>query len=126
MPAAAAIDLFDHRVTQDLWETTRAWRAERPVVWVGPDYAYVSRWHDCWTVLRDPLLFSNANGFKSVEVPQDERMLGEMDPPHHTVARRVMRQAFTRQQVEAERAFTREHAEGLFDALAARGALPTW
>jgi cytochrome P450 len=115
------IDLFDHRHTQNLWDVTREWRAHSPVVWPAENYAYVSRWEDCWQVLRDPVLFSNANGFKSVEVPQDERMLGEMDPPHHTVARRTMRRAFTRQQVEAERAFTRSNAERLFAELARRG-----
>ena len=121
MSSQPRIDLFDHRQTQNLWDLTREWRASRPVVWADENYAYVSRWADCWQVLRDPRLFSNANGFKSVDVPQDERMLGEMDPPHHTVARRSMRQAFTRRQVEAERGFTREHAERLFDALARRG-----
>jgi cytochrome P450 len=116
-----AIDLFDHRHTQNLWDVTREWRAHSPVVWPAEDYAYVSRWEDCWQVLRDPVLFSNANGFKSVEVPQDERMLGEMDPPHHTVARRAMRKAFTRKQVEAERGFSRSNAERLFEELAAAG-----
>lgn len=122
MSAQPAIDLFDHRHTQNLWDVTREWRAHSPVVWPAEDYAYVSRWADCWHVLRDPLLFSNANGFKSVEVPHDERMLGEMDPPHHTITRRTMRMAFTRQQVEAERVFTSEHARRLFDELAARGS----
>ena len=121
MSRSVDIDLFDHRVTQNLWETTREWRATSPVVQTGPGYHYVSRWEDCWTVLRDPRLFSNANGFKSVEVPPDERMLGEMDPPRHTVTRRAMRKAFTRRQVEAERPFTREHAERLFEVLARQG-----
>lgn len=120
MPPDVAIDLFDHHITQNLWERTRTWRAESPVVRTGPGYLYVSRWEDCWHVLRDPRTFSNANGFKSVEVPPDERMLGEMDPPHHTVARRVMRRAFTRKQVEARRGFTRDHCERLFDTLAQR------
>ena len=121
MTAPPAIDLFDHHQTQNLWDITKEWRAHSPVVWAAEDYAYVSRWEDCWQVLRDPRLFSNANGFKSVEVPNDERMLGEMDPPHHTSIRRSMRQAFTRQQVEDERDFTRRHARALLDVLANQG-----
>ena len=68
MTASPAIDLFDHQQTQNLWDVTQEWRAHSPVVWAAEDYAYVSRWADCWQVLRDPQLFSNANGFKSVVV----------------------------------------------------------
>jgi len=107
------IDLFDHHDTQNLWETTREWRRDSPVTRPYPGYAYVARWHDCWDVLRDPVTFANGDGFKAVELPDDERMLLEMDPPRHPKLRRIVRTSFTRRLVEAERPFARESAEQL-------------
>ena len=76
---------------------------------------YVARMADCWTVLRDPHTFANGNGFKAVEMPDEERMLGEMDPPRHPVMRRIMRSAFDKHAVEAARPFAREQAARLLE-----------
>ncbi|MFO0688146.1 MAG: cytochrome P450 [Myxococcota bacterium] len=116
------IDLFDHRRTQALNETARRWRRESPVTRIAPDSHYVARWHDCWAVLRDAETFANGNGFKAVELPDDERMLIEMDPPLHPPLRRVVRTAFARKSVEAERPFARASAARLLDALVAQAA----
>lgn len=48
-------------------------------------------------------------------------MLIEMDPPLHPPLRRVVRTAFARKSVEAERPFARASAARLLDELAARG-----
>lgn len=120
--SAPSIDLFDHRQTQALWDTTRAWRRDAPVTRPHPGHAYVARWHDCWDVLRDPVTFPNGNGLKKVEMPDDERMLGEMDPPRHPKLRRIVRASFTRRAVEAERRYARETAERLLEDVAARDA----
>jgi len=118
MPSAeAAFDLFDHRHTQGMWETTRQWRRESPLLRPMKGYVYVSRFDHCWDVLRDPVTYSNANGMKAVEMPEEERSLGEMDPPRHTHLRRVMRTSFTRRAVETERSFARKTAEQLLSAL---------
>ena len=116
------IDLFDHHQTQNLWETTKAWRRESPIVRFADGHLYVTRWGDCWKVLRDPLTFANRNGFKAVEMPDEERMLGEMDPPRHPPLRRIMRQSFDRPAVEAERDFARRTAERLIDDWSSRGS----
>lgn len=116
----SSVDLFDHRETQALAPLARRWRRESPVVRIAPGMHYVARWQDCWTVLRDPATFANGNGFKAVELPDDERMLIEMDPPRHPPLRRVVRTAFARAAVEAQRPFARAQAEALLDALAAR------
>lgn len=113
----ADVDLFDYRQTQNLWGTTAAWRRESPIVRLKSGQVYVSRWADCWTVLRDPQTFANGNGFKAVEMPDDERMLGEMDPPRHPQLRRVMRKSFDKRSVEAERAFARAEAGRLLGGL---------
>ncbi len=82
------IDLFDHHQTQNLGELARQWRRDSPVTRFQSGHAYVARWHDCWDILRDPLTFANGDGFKAVELPDDERMLLEMDPPRHPKLRR--------------------------------------
>ena len=115
MTSDADIDLFDHKQTQALWETTTRWRRESPVVRLPGGFVYVARWADCWEVLRDPFTFANGNGFKAVEMPEDERMLGEMDPPRHPQLRRVMRQSFDKKSVEAQRGFARHAANALMD-----------
>lgn len=114
------VDLFDHRQTQSMHELVRGWRARTPIVRVAPKLLYVARWRDCWEVLRDPQTFGNANGLKVVEVPEEERSLGEMDPPRHTVLRRVMRTGFTRQFVASQQEFARKRAERLVERIAAK------
>jgi cytochrome P450 len=116
----STIDLFDHHQTQNLWEIARRWRRESPVARISPEMHYVARWHDCWDVLRDPATFANGSGFKAVELPDDERMLIEMDPPRHPPLRRVVRASFASKLVEAERSFAREAARRLLDETAAR------
>jgi cytochrome P450 len=116
------IDLFDHRQSQAMVDVTRRWRAESPIVRLGPNLLYVSRWHDCWEVLRDPLTFGNANGFKVVDIPEEERSLGESDPPRHPILRRVMRTGFTRAFVAGQVEYARRRAEALVDAIAEKPA----
>jgi len=108
-----AIDLHDHRQTQSMWPQLARWRRETPVVPLSDGRVYVSRMADCWTVLRDPHTFANGNGFKAVEMPDEERMLGEMDPPRHPVMRRILRSSFDKHTVEAARPFAREEATRL-------------
>ena len=106
-------DLFDPRQTQDMGARTARWRARSPVVRLASGHVYVARWADCWQVLRDPATFANGNGFKAVEMPDEERMLGEMDPPRHPRLRRIMRRSFDKRSVEAEREFARDSAARL-------------
>lgn len=117
-PVVEGIDLFDHRQSQAMHAVTRGWRASSPIVRLGPSLYYVARWHDCWEVLRDPVTFGNANGFKVVDIPEEERMLGEMDPPRHPALRRVMRTGFTRAFVAGQLAYARRRAEELVGAIA--------
>ena len=119
-PVVEGIDLFDHRQSQAMHAVTRAWRASSPIVKLAPSLYYVARWHDCWEVLRDPVTFGNANGFKVVDIPEEERMLGEMDPPRHPALRRVMRTGFTRGFVAGQLEYARKRAEQLVLAIAAK------
>ena len=97
-------------------ETLARWRRESPVRRLSDGRVYLARMADCWTVLRDPETFANGNGFKAVEMPDEERMLGEMDPPRHPVMRRIMRRSFDRRSVDAERPFARREARRMVEA----------
>jgi cytochrome P450 len=82
---------------------------------------YVTRHAECREVLRDPRSFSNATGMKApgVEVPLEDRILGELDPPRHTLVRRVMVTALAPKLVHAAEPFMRESAAALLDAIPA-------
>ena len=108
-----SINLHDHHQTQNMWPLLAQWRRESPVHRLDDGQVYVSRMADCWSVLRDPFTFANGDGFKAVEMPDDERMLGEMDPPRHPVMRRIMRSSFDKHAVEGARPFARSEATTL-------------
>jgi cytochrome P450 len=84
---------------------------------------YVTRHHDCRHVLRDTASYSNAAGMKEpgVEIPPEERLLGELDPPLHTPVRRVMVTALTPRVVHAAEPFIADHAAALLDAVPVPG-----
>lgn len=112
-------DLFDHRSTQRHLDLVGEWQRSSPVRTVMDGYHFVARYDDVKAVLRDPRRFPNGNGFKrpGVVVPDDERNLGEMDPPLHPFVRRLLRPAFTPAHTEAERRHAASTAADLFAAL---------
>jgi cytochrome P450 len=70
-------------------------------------------------VLRDTDTFSNASGLKApgVEIPAEDRLLGELDPPRHTAVRRVIVTAMTPKVVHAAEPFIEATAAKLLDGL---------
>ena len=68
---------------------------------------YVTRYAEARDVLRDTETFSNASGLKApgVDIPLEDRLLGELDPPRHTAVRRVMVTAMTPKVVHATEPF---------------------
>jgi cytochrome P450 len=72
-------------------------------------------------VLRDTEHFSNATGMKApgVEIPAEDRLLGELDPPRHTAVRRVMVTAMTPKVVHDAEPFIGETARKLLAAVPA-------
>jgi cytochrome P450 len=94
-------------------------RDEAPVVDIASGMRYVTRLAECREMLRDTQSFSNATGMKApgVEVPFEDRLLGELDPPRHTLVRRVMVTALAPKLVHAAEPFMRETAKALLDGL---------
>jgi cytochrome P450 len=114
---------FDAEQAHDAWPLLAELRAESAVVDIGDGMAYVTRHAECRELLRDTDGFSSAQGFKApgVVVPIEDRTLGELDPPNHTLVRRVMVTALTPKSVKAAEPYIAATAERLIDALPADG-----
>jgi cytochrome P450 len=115
-------DPFDAAQSRDAWPVLAEMRASAPVVDVAGGLRYVTRHESCRDVLRDTTAFSNANGMKApgIDVPMEDRLLGELDPPRHPAVRRIMVTALTPKVVHAAEAFIRSTAAELLDALPSR------
>ena len=95
------------RQSRDAWALLKELRDEGPLATVAGGLRYVTRYAEARAVLRDTETFSNASGMKApgVEVPAEDRLLGELDPPRHTAVRRVMVTAMTPKVVHAAEPF---------------------
>jgi cytochrome P450 len=112
-------DPFDPGQAQRAWPLLKELRREGPVAPIAGGMHYVTRHAECREVLRDTEAFSNASGMKApgVEIPFEDRILGELDPPEHSIVRRVMVTALTPRVVHAAEPFIRGTAEGLLDGV---------
>jgi cytochrome P450 len=108
-------DPFDPGQAHDAWALLAHMRGESAVVEIANGMRYVTRHAECRDVLRDTETFSNASGMKApgVEIPVEDRLLGELDPPRHTRVRRVMVTALAPKVVHAAEGFMRATAERL-------------
>lgn len=110
---------FDPEQAHGAWELLAELREEAAVVEVGDGMWYVTRHAPCRHLLRDTEGFSSAQGFKApgVVVPMEDRTLGELDPPNHSVVRRVMVSALTPREVKAAEPYIEATARSLLTAL---------
>ena len=116
---------FDATQARDAWDLLRQLREEGPLAPIAGGMHYVPRYAECRELLRDVASFSNASGFKEpgVVIPPEDRLLGELDPPRHTLVRRVMVTALTPTVVRGAETFIRETATELLAAVAVPGAV---
>jgi cytochrome P450 len=112
-------DPFDAAVSRDAWALLADLRDDGPLATVAGGLRYVTRHAEARAVLRDTATFSNASGLKApgVDIPSEDRLLGELDPPRHTAVRRVMVTAMTPKVVHAAEPFIAATATALLDAL---------
>ncbi len=115
-------DPFDAAHSRDAWPALAEMRAEGPLATLPSGLRYVTRHAEARAVLRDTATFSNASGMKApgVEVPLEDRLLGELDPPRHTAVRRVMVTAMTPKVVHAAEPFIASTAAELLQPLGGR------
>lgn len=114
-----AFNPFDAAQAQNADSILAELRRETAVAAIGEGMYYVTRHAECREVLRDSARFTNAQGFKApgVVIPPEERLLGELDPPHHPRVRRVMVSALTPAVVRGAEGFIREEARRLLTAV---------
>jgi cytochrome P450 len=116
---ARTFNPFDPEQAHGAWPLLAELRDEAAVVDIADGMAYVTRHAECRRLLRDTDGFSSAQGFKApgVVVPLEDRTLGELDPPNHTLVRRVMVTALTPRSVKAAERYVESTARSLLDAL---------
>ena len=122
---AATFNPFDAEQAHSSWPLLAELRRESAVVDIGDGMAYVTRHAACRQLLRDTDGFSSAQGFKApgVVVPMEDRTLGELDPPNHSVVRRAMVTALTPRAVKAAEPYIEVTARSLLAALPADGEM---
>ena len=120
---AKTFNPFDAEQAHNSWALLTNLREESAVVDIGDGMGYVTRHAECRQLLRDTDGFSSVQGFKApgVVVPTEDRTLGELDPPNHTLVRRVMVTALTPRSVKAAEPYIESRAKALLDALADHG-----
>jgi cytochrome P450 len=119
LTVARTFNPFDPEQAHDAWPLLATLRKESAVVDLADGMAYVTRHAECRQLLRDTDRFSSAQGFKApgVLVPIEDRTLGELDPPNHTLVRRVMMTALTPRSVKAAHPYIESTAKSLLNAL---------
>ncbi len=110
---------FDPETAHDAWPLMADLRAQGAVADLGDGMAYVTRHAECRRLMRDTDAFSSAQGFKApgVVVPLEDRTLGELDPPNHSVVRRVMVSALTPKAVRGSEPYIEATARRLLAEL---------
>jgi cytochrome P450 len=116
-------------VHEDPYETYRRLRDEAPAYWNGELRFWVlSRFEDVLEAFRDHETFSSAGGVAlearrpPVVDRKGSRMMIEMDPPDHTVFRRLVSRVFTGNRVAMMEQQVREIVSGYIDGVAPAGA----
>jgi cytochrome P450 len=115
---------FEPGQAQRAWPLLEKLRRDGAVAPISGGMHYITRHAECRAALRETGSLSNASGMKApgVEVPFEDRILGELDPPQHTAVRRVMVTALTPKVVHAAEPFIRDTAAALLDAVRASGS----
>lgn len=124
MTEPLAFDPFDPTQTHAIAGIAQRLLAETPVLRLDSGFVMASRYEDARHVLLTNTIFVNAGGFRptGLEIPIEDRTIGELDPPEHGPIRRLaMGAAAGPGAVESMRDFTRENCRILLDALMARG-----
>ncbi len=118
-PRDVRFNPFDPADVHEMWDRTRWLREHRPVSRPADGMVYVARHGDARATMKDRDRFISGRGFRAegVIVPDEEKMIGEMDPPQHPRIRRLAVSALGPAAVAAEAAFTRRAADELLGRL---------
>jgi cytochrome P450 len=127
-PADLTFNPWAFAVHDDPYALYRRLRDEAPAYW-NPDLRFwvLSRFDDVFAGFRDHETFSSRGGVALearrpvTKKRSSDDMLIELDPPEHTVLRKLVSRAFTTNRVAKMEAQVREIVDGYIDRVAARG-----
>lgn len=117
------IDLFDHNQSHTMWDSLAEMREKCPVAHLPNDLFYASRYADVQQVFRDFTAFSTKGGFRApgVEIPEEELLMSEMDPPDHPPLRKALLQAFNKATARSAESFARAFVDTRLDGVESFG-----
>lgn len=111
---------------RDPWAAYAALRESDPVHDAG-DFWVLSRFADVWDAARDTSTWSSAGGLTMTDGEAELGLVAEfapmvmLDPPDHTVFRRMVARGFTPRQVGELEPMVRDFVRARIDALAGQG-----
>lgn len=114
---------FDSAVTHTMFPELRTMRERCPVVPTTEGYWYIARYDDNQRMFKDARSWANAGGWREswVEMPVEDRFLGELDPPRHRDLRRPMIEALSPNAASEAEAFAERYVRERFAGLVAAG-----
>jgi len=122
-------DVYTGRLPHDLFKLLRH---EAPVYWHrepdGPGYWALTKYDDIVAVSQDSATFSSARMGTNIDDPSPDglamiqRFMLNMDPPRHTVYRRLVATGFTPAMIRRLEPHVREITTRIIDHVASRGA----
>ena len=124
MDSNFTFDPFDPAQTHAIADVARRLADEEPVLRLQSGFVMVSRYEDVRQVLLNSTVFANAGGFRpsGLDVPIEDRTLGELDPPEHGPIRRLaIGAAAGPGALDSLKGFARENSRVLLDAILTRG-----
>jgi len=133
MVQLAEIDLYDPAIYAERvpHEEFAVLRREAPVYWHrepnGPGFWALTKYEDIVTVSQDSATFSSSRGGTNIDdMPPDalamiRTLMLNMDPPKHTVYRRLVATGFTPAMIRKMEPHVREVTTSVIDAIASRG-----
>ena len=134
MVLSTEIDLYSPDVYVDglPYEAYATLRREAPVYWHpepdgGPGFWALTKYDDVVTVSQDSATFSSARGGTNIPTMPDEALgmvrtlMLNMDPPRHTLYRRLVAAGFTPAMIRKMEPHVREITTDIIDNIAKRG-----
>lgn len=124
MSSEYSFDLFNPDETQNMWGLMDEMRTKCPVARTAQGIYYTARFEETERVFKDGKRFSCEGGFRApgIDIPPDERLMAEIDPPVHPKLRRFLLRSFNPGMAQRAEPFTRDYVRSLFAAVDSKGS----
>jgi cytochrome P450 len=114
-------DPLNTRTLADPYPVYAKLRESTPIFWHDKMQSWVlSRYQDCFSVLRDGELFARDRGRVAESTPEFQQNVQSIDPPDHSPLRSLFMKSFRGQDFTVIKNDARVQASAIFDKLASR------